>query len=96
MKRFIVGTSGTMNEQDSTFLTLVKDRWPNIGYWHRLGGTWLLVDPNDLMVDAVELRDVAKEAFPSVNVVVFDIPEGSTWAGFGVSQDFGWIHSWWE
>jgi len=96
VKRFIVGTNGTTPEQDSTFLTLVKAHWPDIGWWHRLGGTWLFVDPNDLMVDAVELRDIAKEAFPYVNLVVFDIPEGSTWAGFGVGQDFAWIHSWWE
>ena len=96
MKRFIVGTNRTTPEQDSTFLTQVKARWPDIGWWHQLGGTWLFIDLNDLIVDAVELRDAAKEAFPGVHLVVIEIPEGSTWAGFGLSQDFTWIHNWWK
>lgn len=96
MKRFILGTNRTTPEQESTFITLVKARWSDIGWWHQLSGIWLFVDPNDLMVDAVELRDIAKEAFPGVHLAVIDVPEGSTWAGFGPSQDLAWIHNWWE
>jgi hypothetical protein len=94
MARFIVSTDVTTTEQDSTFLQLLKAKWPHLGWWHNLTESWLLIDLSNT-VTAEMLRDVANEAFPGIHKMVIAIESGN-WAAFGRVGDFEWMHNQWR
>jgi hypothetical protein len=95
VKRFVVGTSRTTVEQDNKFLQLVRARWPQIGWWHQVSETWLFADLQHA-VTAAELRDLAMQAFPTINVIVIEITGNTTWAAFGPSNTmFPWLKENW-
>ena len=96
MKRFVVGTSRTTPEQDAKFLQLVRARWPHVGWWHQVTETWLFVDLLGTAT-AAALRDVAMEAFPTINLMVIEIKGEATWAGFGPQNTmFPWMNETWD
>lgn len=101
MNRFVVGTNRTTAVQDSAFLAAVRAKWPQIGWWHQVSETWLFVDPTGTATSPV-LRDVARQCFPGVHIMVIQVPRGRTyWAGFGPTAGaegdmFTWMRENWE
>lgn len=96
MKRFVVGTSRTTSEQDSAFLAAVRGRWPQVGWWHQVSETWLFADPLHTMT-SVGLRDLAMQAYPTINIIVIEIDGYTTWAAFGPANTmFPWLRENWN
>lgn len=101
MRRFVLGTNRATSAQDSAFLAAVRGTWPGVGWWHQLGDMWLFADPSSTMT-SIALRDIAKQAFPRVHIMVMEIPPGRTnWAGFGPGYGrkgdmFTWMRKNWE
>jgi hypothetical protein len=47
------------------------------------------------------LRDVGKQAFPNIDLLVIQVQAGKHWAGFGPARGtrgdmFTWIHEQWD
>jgi hypothetical protein len=64
------------------------------GFWHIFSDAWLLVDPtNSLSVE--QLRDHLNVVVPGATTLVLPIDRPKTWAGFGQSDDFKWVHEVW-
>lgn len=99
MKRFVLGTNRTTQEQDAAFFKILRARWPHIGWWHQLGETWLFIDLTDTL-RATDLRDAAKEAFPGIYLMVVEAKGPRNWAGYGTtappSEMFTWMHKEWD
>lgn len=95
MKRFVVGTNRTTTEQDNAFLSLVRARWPYIGWWHQLSETWLFVDPLDTLTSGA-LRDAATQAFPGIRLIVLEAYGPHLWSGFGRREEFSWMLENWD
>ena len=99
MRRFVFGTDRTAYAQDAEFLKLVRAQWPEMGWWHQLSEMWLFVDPTDTVTPSA-LRDIARKAFPNIDLLVIQVKDGKGWAGFGPKRGsagdmFTWIHEWW-
>ena len=94
MKRFILTTDQTADEQDKAFYLMLRSRFPNLGWWHHLGETWRFLDPTD-SVTVSDIRDLATRAFPNVPLIPLEV-EGNRWAGFGQASDFEWVNYQWE
>ena len=95
MKRFVLGTNRTTAEQDTAFFTILRTRWPNLGWWHQLGETWLFIDATDT-ITVEDLRDAAKGAFPGISLIVVEAKGQHKWAGFGVGSSFEWMATNWD
>ena len=96
MKRFVVGTNRTSDVQDKVFLTLIRARFPRLGWWHQLSEIWLFVDPSD-SVSCIDLRDVATKAFPDIKLIVLEATGfPNLWAGFGQQEEYDWMASNWD
>ena len=96
MKRFVVSTNlGSTQEQDSEFVRILKAEFPNVGWWHQLSETWLIVDPSNTMT-CTALRNAAMRAWPNVYLMVVEASESGNWAGFAPTQDFLWLKEWWK
>lgn len=93
MKRFVLGTERTTAEQDKAFLDIIKDRWPNLGWWHHLSEMWLIVDLSDKLT-AADLRDAATQAYPGINLLVLEAKGPGLWAGFGRADP--WMQTAWD
>lgn len=94
MRRFVLGTNRTTAAQDRAFLAILQERFPDVGWWHQLGETWLFVDHNDQLSTEV-IREMAKEAFPDVYVMAIEVGNGR-WSAFGEMSDFEWMHDSWQ
>jgi hypothetical protein len=95
MSRFIVGTDRTTPEQDQAFYTLLRSRWPSMGWWHNLPETWLLIDPTNTLTVEI-LRDAAFEAFPGRCLIVIQVGPDSEWAGMKRGDNFDWVADQWS
>lgn len=99
-KLFVVVTNPTTLEQDKAFQEWLSGKF---NWWHWLNETWLLVDSYGIY-DASEIRDKARECFPSINNLVLEFSKNNTnWAGFGPKNDtdasknmFAWIRKNWK
>jgi hypothetical protein len=100
--RFILSTGKTTPEQEKEFVKLMESNTMN--WWHWLPNTWLIVG-NFGTSDKTKVLNIAMQAFPNVNLMVFDIPEQSTnsWAGLGPQDKndskkdmFNWLHNFWR
>jgi len=97
-KRFVVCLNPGTPEQDGAFKDFLNNQ--RLGWWHWIGGSWLVVDATGNMTAAV-LRDAADEAYPGLyNIVLEFCEDGSfTWAGFGPIKPpknmFEWIRQNW-
>ena len=95
MKRFVLGTDRTTPEQDRVFVHILKTRFPKVGWWHRLGETWLISDESESLT-CEAIRDAATEAFPQISMFVTEAAGKPSWAGFGKNEDFAWLANDWE
>ena len=95
MKRFVITTERTSEEQDQAFYAILHARWPQMGWWHNISETWLLIDPTDTITVDV-LRDAAYEAFPGRCLIVIQVSADSTWAGMKRGNNFDWIEDEWS
>jgi hypothetical protein len=58
--------------------------------------TWLVVDFSDRLTCG-DLRDMAKEAFPGISLMVVEAKGPGAWAGFGPKEEmFSWIEGCWD
>lgn len=82
-KRFIVSLNsfGTQ-EQNAAFVSFLDAN--KAGWWHWLGGTWLLIDWRGNWT-ASSLRDALRTIYPGAWFLVSEIPTPSpvVWAGIG-------------
>lgn len=97
-KRFIVSLNNSTKAQDQLFVEYIMNN--NLGWWHWLKNTWLLVD-NSGRLSASELRDIVKDIFKNEHTLVIEIGNNSdTWAGYGpTSEDknmFEWLKDQWK
>ena len=95
MKRFVLATSRTTEEQDRAFYALLRSRFSHLGWWHQLSETWLFVDLTD-KATAADLRDAAMQAFPGVYLMAFEFTGKQTWAAFGPTNHNLWIKETWD
>jgi hypothetical protein len=77
------------------FHAILNARWPNLGWWHQISETWLIVDLTDTLT-AAKLRDAAREAFPGIPLVVLETAGPVKWAGFGQPKDYEWMKGSWD
>jgi hypothetical protein len=96
-KLFIVTSDPTSEEQDKVFQEWIEAEF---NWWHWLQQTWMLVDEYGVHT-ALEIRDKARDTFPGVYLMVFEISrDRSTWAGWGANSEkrnmFAWIIDNWN
>lgn len=73
---------------------ILRERTPNIGWWHNLSESWLIIDPVGILT-CEQLRDAANDACPGIFNMVFGLEE-NTWAAFGRMADFNWMRTEWD
>ena len=97
-KRFVVLLDSPTPEQNKAFLGFLKET-KKFGYWHWMRDSWLLTS-KDQEQTTISIRDHVKSMFPDVNNIVIEVPDGSTWSGFGPKGEdrnmFTWIHNTWS
>lgn len=97
-KRYIVCVNNSTKEQDEKFVEFIKSK--NLGWWHWLNNTWLLVDDSGILT-AADIRDSARDIFtPEYNIVIEIGQTTDTWSGFGIKTEdknmFAWLHKNWK
>lgn len=96
MRRFAVAVSDMNTQQQEVWRELIRER--GLSWWHWIGDLWLIIDKNDEYTCA-DMRDLVKSVTSRGRCIVFDVPEGGTWAGFGPKVPkpmFGWIRGPWS
>src|SRR5205085_1006915 len=99
-KRFVVVANPTTVDQDKVFQDWIKTQ--GLAWWHWLNETWLLVDSTGNLT-AAEIREKAKECFPSIRLLVLEFAANyDRWAGFGPRSEsdpkqnmFVWLKTNW-
>jgi hypothetical protein len=95
-KRFVVLIE---NETDETYAALKAIVQGKYGWWHWIKGSWLITSSAP-ETTASSLRDEVRTATAGRNIVVLQIAEGGTWAGFGPQKPpkdmFSWIKRNWK
>lgn len=93
MRHFIMLVDDATTDQQNAVTKSFRGK-PQ-GFWHIFSDAWLLMDPtNQLTVDS--LRDHLKAVVPGAWTLVFPIDRPETWAGYGRSEDFKWLHEVWK
>lgn len=98
-RRWIVGTGVLTDDQNKQFGNYLNGL--GVGWWHWVGGLWLVVDNRGVAgVGVTELRDKLTEIDPGPNNIVLEVQGSVTWAGYGPSvmgnNMFTWLKDNWN
>src|SRR5438552_3466360 len=94
MKRFILSTDRTTDEQDAAFYEILKSQFAYLGWWHNISETWLFADPTDRCTVTL-LRDAAKGVFRTQSLIVIEVGDNADWSGMKKGDNFDWVHQNW-
>ena len=94
-RRFVIAVNSATPLQEAALAKFLNDQ--SVGWWHWLKNVWLVYDSLE-KVTAATLRDGVGRNLPKgAEILVIEFSEtGSTWAGFGSSNMFEWIKSYWK
>lgn len=97
MARQFVISIGTSSSLERDAITNYLETL-NVGWWHWLPYTWLLVDSHNRL-KAKEIRDKIDVIAPGVRNLVLQV-NGVSWYGFGPSNKtqnmFDWLRNTWS
>ena len=97
MKRFIVLIQSGTPEQDLAFKEFLKP--DHLLWWHWIAGSWLVIDQSGGLTSGKLLNKLA-DTYPGLDTMVFEIPHGDTWSGYGPTKPpesfFSWIREYWD
>lgn len=91
-KRFIVALNSETLEQGKEFVEYLRKN--NLGWWHWISNTWLIVDSKGKLT-AASFRDDLNEIFPNVRKIVLELRGADdTWSSFGPTTPNENMTSW--
>lgn len=94
--RYVVCISESTRSQNIRFKSYIEKT--GLGWWHYFENVWLITD-NQEKTNCKELRNNVKNIFEGENVFVIQMAgdsQNDTWAGFGKTTMFEWIHKCWK
>ncbi len=91
-KRFVAIVDDATVEQQNAVTSWI--RGTDMGFWHYLSDVWLIADWHDKHTTET-LRDQLKLLVPGKTTLVLPIQDPNSWAGFGPTDTFKWLHSTW-
>lgn len=94
-RRFLISMNEEPQASVAKMIALLNAMGDSIAWWHYIKGTWLVVDPKG-EITAEQIRNRIREAFPDVNHMVFEVPLGGTWNGFGPPKMQKWLEESWD
>ncbi len=96
MRHFVVGASNFPPPSQQRFIAYLRAQ--TYGWWHWIGGTWLVADSSDKL-SASDLRDALTAVAPSARVLVMEV-KPVNWSGkgpAGPTRDmFEWLRKTWR
>ena len=95
-KKFIVAVDDPTAAQKKKLSEYFKGKY---GWWHWIGGFWMVTDSTGELTAAM-IRDKVGELAPNTRRLVMEIKESGGWAGFGPTTEsknmFKWIRETWS
>ncbi|MBI1198827.1 MAG: hypothetical protein GC203_13280 [Phenylobacterium sp.] len=95
-RRFVLVTEPLTPEQERQIAAALPG--PNIGWWHHLPNTWLIVDLSGAAISAESLQGLLTGIAPAARMFVTEVSYGSPWTiRYSLSQphELQWVQDYW-